>query len=226
MKRNLAIGLLLLFITLISCEGPEGDVGPSGPAGVTGATGATGPAGPTGPTGPAGENYDPNKTWTYKEGSVTGTATGALVDATPFSYSLNFQGNKQVTSNVHETSDAVYVNISKEYAGDGDVLLSGHFEVEFSVPDLATLSSPTLYTLRLNFEKDLGSNKIHRILYSSFTPGNTTTISNLTYDPATGIMTGNYSLTRPADTYTGSLNIANGAFSTKLTQIALRKAFH
>ena len=48
------VGILVLALLLVACQGTEGPAGPSGPPGAQGAQGPPGPEGAQGPEGPAG----------------------------------------------------------------------------------------------------------------------------------------------------------------------------
>jgi hypothetical protein len=197
MKTNLLTTFALLLITLlVSCKGEKGDVGP------------------------AGESYDPTKTYTYKEGSITGTATGNWLDGTNYSFNLNFQGNEYVTNNSYRVLSPTETQISiyKTYAGEGSPFIYGDVSFNFSVTSLTDLSSPSIDFFAIDLKKDLNNGKY----YDGSFYTNTYAVSNLSYDSGTGILTGNFSVTIPASSDKGSLEITNGVFSTKLNHVVAK----
>jgi hypothetical protein len=195
------------MVFLMSCKGKDGAPGPAGATGATGSTGTTGPAAST-------QNY------TSKEGFVKGTATGTNLDGTTYSYNIDFEGISSSTDNnyVYLSPTRTNIQIYKIYSGEGDAFLDGVMHINFDVPDMNSLSSPTNAYYNFDAKKDLGNNK-----YKSFSQYGTTSVTNLIYNSSTGILTGNYTISEVATSSYGSLNIANGTFSTKLSNEVLRK---
>ncbi|MBX9851452.1 MAG: hypothetical protein K2X86_06800 [Cytophagaceae bacterium] len=210
-KHNLLSYLFFAAIILLSsCKGEDGEVGPAGPQ------------------GPQGESYDPDKLWEFKEGSATATATGTRLDGTSYSYNLNYQGNYNATNNYYQvlSGTETQIRVSKVSAGDGDAMVYGEIYFNFEVTSLNDLSSPTLNSIAVEWTKDLGNNTFHRAYYywSPSIPNGSATLTNLSYNATTGVLTGNFTISMNADSQQGNLSITNGAFSTKLSTIVARMA--
>jgi hypothetical protein len=195
-KKNLffstAIFLLFVFISF-SCK-KEGDVGPAG--------------------APSSEIK------TSKEGFIKGEATGVRLDGAAYSYNLDFEGQYFETSNSYSVSPwFTTISISKVYVGDGDPFNTySSVSFFFMVDSLADLSSPSIFWYSVSMEKDLGNNTYHTVNFDNTTAGASCTVSALSYDSNTGIITGDYTLSLPADGTHGSFSITNGTFSTKLVE--------
>lgn len=201
--------ILSLFAVLVlslcgSCEGPQGEPGPAGPQGDPG------------PAGPGGQNGNPYQGWTYKEGFVKATATSTLLDGTPYSYDLNFQGNFIETHTYAlPLSSGVLVQVNKYYAGEGELLEYGYTSLSFIVPSLDDVSNPTDFNIYFKAIKDLGNHKAHLFDFDAYEE--TASVSNLTYDPNTNIITGNFTVNIPASVAHGPIIFTNASFSAKLS---------
>jgi hypothetical protein len=206
MKTKLFPFLAIAAIAfLFSCKGKDG---------------APGPAGATGATGTSASSLPP-----ITEGFAKGTATGTNLDGTTFSYNIDFEGDWSTTDNKYSYVSATQTNITiyKSYSGQGDAFIDAYIELSFEVPDMNSLSTGSNINFGMNTNKDLGNNKYQQIShYWNSNVSGTGTVSNLNYNSSTGILTGSYSIDIPAASYSGSLTIANGTFSTKLSNIVYR----
>src|SRR4051812_42810456 len=101
MKSKLFSALAICAIAfLFSCKGKDGAPGPAGPSGSSSAN----------------QNIP-----TTTEGYAKGTATGTNLDATTFSYNLDFEGVWDATQNYQTiNASSVSINVEKKYAGQGD----------------------------------------------------------------------------------------------------------
>jgi hypothetical protein len=209
MKTKLFPFLAIAAIAfLFSCKGKDGAMGPAGPAG-TSATSAS--------------NLPP-----ITEGFAKGTATGTNLNGTTFSYNLDFEGDWSTTDNNYSYVSATQtrITISKSYSGQGDAFTDGNSDISmsFDVPDMNSLTTVSNIDFGMDTNKDLGNNNYQQIshFWNSNSPTGTGTVSNLNYNSSTGILTGSYSIDIPAASYSGSLTIANGTFSTKLSNVVYR----
>jgi len=202
MKTKLLSALTIgAMVFLMSCKGKDGAMGPAGPSGSTSQT----------------QNY------TSKEGFVKATATGVNLDGSTFTYNLDFEGIYGADDNNYKYKSPTQTTISifKIYSGEGDAFVSGYISVGFDVPDMNSLGSPVNPYFSIYTTKDIGNNKFQSIGHSDYS---STIVSNLNYNSSTGILTGNYSISIPSNSYSGSLNITNGTFSTKLSSVVARMA--
>lgn len=195
---------LLSFLLLFSCEGPEGAAGPAGAG---------------------GKDFD---SWNYKEGFIRGTAIGSLSNGSNYHYNLDLQGNYQESDNNFKivSPTLTLVQISKIAAGDGQIFKSAKMDMQFKLPNLSDLSSPIVERMTLVFDKNLGDKVYHKASYT-YTSGSASgaaSISNLAYNPGTGIIQGTFSFMYPATYGQGSISIADGTFSAALIQTVARKA--
>lgn len=202
--KNSAAQFIIVFSLLfaMSCKkGPDGEVGPQGEKG----------------------KYESSKMWTYKEGYIRATAFGSRADGTQFSYDLNFQGNQSLASNSYRSNSGILITLSKEYAGDGDGLISGNFTLVFLVDNLNDLTLMGTPNMKMYFLKDIGNNSFHefnrRSLGGSHSSG---TVTDLNFDPVTSVLSGKFSMTVTGDD--GTLNLSDGSFSTKISQLVFRKS--
>jgi hypothetical protein len=182
-----------------------------------------------GPEGPAGASYDITKGWTSKEGFIKGTATGNRADGTSFTYdNLDLEGIYSSTNNryIIYSPTQTTISVSKLYAGDGNQFYNGSISFSFDVTSLDDLSSPIITDYNVSLKKDLGGNAYHSIYVDKSNEANYSgtpcSVSNLSYNSTTGILTGNFNI----DMNDGLVifSIANGTFSTKLSQVILRTA--
>jgi hypothetical protein len=200
MKRKILSALTICaMVYLTSCKGKDGAVGPEGPA----------------------NSSTQNQSYTSKDGFIKGTATGTNLDGSTFSYNIDFEGIDGFGDNYYKYLSGTQTNISifKSYSGEGDIFVNGDIGLNFDVPDMSSLSSPANIEFNLYTNKNLGNNKFQRISKSDYS---TTTVSNLNYNSTTGILTGNYLVSIITSTYSGSLYISNGTFSTKLMNVVAR----
>jgi hypothetical protein len=195
---------LLSSFLFFSCEGPEGAAGPAGAS---------------------GKDFD---SWNYKEGFIRGTAIGSLSNGSNYHYSLDLQGNYQQSDNNYKivSPTLTLVQISKIAAGDGELFKYAKIDMQFKVPNLSDLSSPSVGCMTVVFDKNLGDKIYHKASYNycSGSASGAASISNLGYNPGTGIIQGNFSFMYPATYGKGSISIADGTFSAALTQTVARKA--
>jgi hypothetical protein len=168
----LVFGLLPL---LTACQS-DGDVGPKGK------TGETGPAGPAGDQGPAGSLY-------YKHGFVRGTLTGTGKDGvTPFNESFSFEFASSQTPLLFTQNSGGY----SLFFGRTDSTGTGRFRMGITMAsDFATAKVENAY---LNFFKKVGATQYKEISgdLSMYSPGVVAPadITQLSYDQATGVLTG------------------------------------
>lgn len=110
MKKQLfsIFAFSILFVSIVSCEGPvgpKGDIGPSGPAGAAGATGATGATGPAGQNGTNGTNGTNGV-----DGKIEAKSTGWL--------SFDFEGGKSILNSSTYNGIDKYVTYVTLYLKD------------------------------------------------------------------------------------------------------------
>lgn len=204
--------LLSLFTVLVlsllgSCKGPDGEPGPQGQPG---------------PAGPGGQNGNTTPGWTYKEGFIKATVAGTA-DGTPYSYDIDFQGNYSR----YETYSLPmylysYFHIERYYSGEGSPLESGYASIQFDAASLNDLSNSVNHTIVIRLSKDLGNNKVHSLHLIEQVPNST--LSNVSYDANTGILTGNFSINIPANSVRGPISVTNGSFAVKMVNFVGRKA--
>jgi hypothetical protein len=203
-RQNLSL-IFFALITLVIASCKDGEVGPAGAN---------------------GKDVDLNKLWTFKEGFIKGTGTGTRLDGTVYSYNMDFEGHYSASaSSYSNTSSGTSITVDKMYAEEGDAFTeSSEISITFTVSSLVSLGSPVVNSYYITLTKDLGGNKFHKVGIFSF-DANThpVTVSNLSYNSGTGILTGNYTISLPASAGAyGSFSITNGTFSTKLSQAVLR----
>jgi hypothetical protein len=187
--------------------------------------------GDVGPQGPAGPPYDLTKGWTSKEGFIKGTATASMSSGhSLINDTIDFEGIYPL-----ENSYTVYsptqttISVRKLYAGEGTKFYMGEISFSFDVTSLADLSSPTVTNYMVYLQKDLGNGTYVSVYfdqdYEQYYSGTSCSVSNLSYNWTTGILTGNLNLYNNIyDDYGNGpmFFIPDGTFSTKLSQMVLR----
>lgn len=160
--------------------GPVGSAGPQGPAGATGPTGAagaTGPQGPQGPQGPAG------LAGPSAGGTVFGTITISLTDATP----VLVPGLSQ-TITVPQNS-VVYI------ATDGGGITNSAATTGFSVFDVGVV-----------IDNQFPSSGFFRRVYCANTTGVVAVICNWSFGGALALAPGVHTISVVATHFGASLN--------------------
>ncbi len=203
-QKKLTALFTLLIVLLFGCKGEKGDVGPAGVPGPSGVV----------------------QNWTSKDGGIKGLLAGTLVEGSAYSYNLDFQGNYNETQNYYTiTPSETVISISKVYAKDGDAFESGNVDLNISVSSLADLSNPVLNSVSIRFSKDIENNTYHVVNYywSKNNLTGSATISDLSYNASTSIISGNFSIDIPANLpFLGKLTISNGTFSSNISRFVAR----
>lgn len=177
---TIVLFLLLGGGLLPGCQ--PGEDGPPGPQGSDGAKGATGVKGPDGEA-------------LVKSGNVTGTVTGQRGDGSALNetYRLDYMYNFSPTT-ITKTSTGYVINFTRlDSLLNTSVFLSFQTDLNFGNPKLMNSN----FSLRKRLENnEYALNSAFLYYYndkSSFEPAPVTgTISNVAYNPATGLLTGNY----------------------------------
>lgn len=212
MKKTLTLfTTALLAVQLISCKGPEGEPGPAGAP---------------------GKDASSNTFTGTKSGFIKGNIQGTASDGQNYSLFLDFQGvYGPEDGTYHKSDEKIEVTVNRYYAGDLGNFLRGYMLLSFTMDSLTSTKPVTPVFADISFLRDLGGGRILNIsreenaVKTSTSPTVADTmvrVTNVTYNKATGEISGNYKLAFPSESGSGSLYIDNGTFSSKLSRVSFR----
>ena len=169
-----------------------------------------------GDAGPAGANGANGVVATSTDGFIKGTITGMRQGGTiPYTLTFNFQN---YWSSHSATLDSIgfgqYV-FSLQRANS--LISNDGCNMSISTVSSATVSTGTVSLSTLRVSQSLGANKEFDF---SVTNSPTASATQLSYNPSTGLFTGNFSATLTANqNSTGSTATISGSFQCTVTQL-------
>jgi hypothetical protein len=168
---------ILFILGWTSCKGPKGDPGP------------------VGPQGGKNDTIIVIENSMIKEGYVKGTITGKGPNGIAFTYPFDFRGLIPTNFSTYGVAglgaykDSTSINISRNYAGDGESFLSGLFHIQLTTPSIKNLTVTTAH-FDVGFEKMDSTQTALSYSASGQTSYSSHTITQLRYDSTTHYLTG------------------------------------